>query len=551
MRSGPVPILKPRRVGNSSTAEFPQWMGTQASGAPAVALRTAWLLLAIVLAGLALRVAFAPELAGSDDISLANSAPDVLDKGIRVPPWPWHYYARFGLTIPLAAVFRVAGVGVPQLDVVPMLVSAAGMVLAWRLGRLLFDDAVGLAAAAALALFPMDIEFATILCVDTAQDALLAAAALCALLARQRGAAWAVLSGAFWAWAYYVKVDAAFLALVLLLATAMGYVRVQHLIIAGLVALALVGVELVTYGVLTGHPFLHLELEHAAANEALAPGHDYRNWFTYPRAMFVVPYETGLHFYVLVATLLLAAVTRSRPALLLAGWVAIWMAWLTFGLDPLGGALRLKPQLPRYLMSFSAPMSILVGWFGMSLWRRSRLLGAGLAVAGVALAALLTPLNQLNFEGGFATRAALAKAVRERWLPLYPDEQSVGMVDFLVHGTALASQVHLAQHHDYLAGVTRFDPIPDHRAYLLINQDFARREAQISMVQPMDPARFGMQATKVAQVDNPLPAIDYAVMRLLARAADVLPAPLRDHIRRTTVEVLRPDDAEVYRLDPR
>ncbi len=186
--------------------------------------------------------------------------------------------------------------------------------------------------------------------------------------------------------------------------------------------------------------------------------------------MFIVPYETALHYYVLIAALVLVAVTRSRPAILLAAWVLVWMAWLTFGVDPFGATFRLKPQLSRYLMSFAIPMTVLVGWFGVWLWRRSRLLGAGLAVVGVALAVVLAPLNQLSFEPGFATRVALTQAIRERWMPLYPDQQSMNIIRFLLHGSPWASQVHLAQHHDFQTGVTRFDPIPGPRAYLLINQ---------------------------------------------------------------------------------
>ncbi len=511
--------------------------------------RPAVVLALIIAAGITLRLLFAPSLSGNDDISLAQSALALLDHGIHVPTY--HYYARFGLTIPLAFLFWVAGVGIPQLDFLPIVASIAGMMLAWRLGCLLFDSAVGIAAAAALALFPMDIEYASLFFPDSTQGALLAAAVLCALLARSRGASWAVLAGALWAWAYYVKVDAIFLAPVLLLATVLGYVRVQHLVIMGLFALVLVSIEFVAYGLLAGRPFLHMALEHAAANEILAAGHDYRNILTYPRAMFIVPYEAGLHYYAMVAALLLAAATRSRPAALLAGWVLIWLTWLMFGMDPIDGTFRLKPQLPRYLMSFAIPTAVLVGWFGVWLWRRSRVLGAGLMAGIIALAALFAPLNQLSFEPGYATRVALAHAIRERWLPLYPDAQSLHIIRFLLHNDdALTSEVHVVQHHDFLAGVTRFEPISSAPAYLLINQDYARILAQRSLVRPIDPASFGLRPTKVMQVDNPLPAVDYAVLRLMASAARMLPATVRDHIRQTAAEVMRPADAEVYRLDP-
>lgn len=506
-----------------------------------------WWLLLIVLIGFAIRMIFASGLSGDDDITVANSAIKLLEEGMQVPSG--HYFARFGLTIPLAAVFGVAGVGVIQLDILPMVASLMGIMLAWRLGTLLFEPAVGLAAAAALALFPMDVEFASLFFPDVIQGTLMSAALLCALLAKTRGTIWAALAGIFWAWAYYVKVDAGFFVLVLALAAALRFISFRHLVVMGLVALALVGIELASYGFATGHPLLRLNLEHVAANEALAPGHDYRNLLTYPRSMFLVPYESGMHYYVLLAALILFLIRRERPAGLLVGWVLIWLAWLTFGADPFGEALKSKPQLPRYLLSLEMPVTILAGWFAVWLWRRSRPLGVLMGLGAVALVGFFAPINRLAFEPGNATRAGLALASRNGWFPLYSDSQSENILRFLTRGHPEQNQLRTVQSHDYRTGKTVFHPVTGVPAFLLVNQDFARRLSERSMVRPIDPASFGLRVTKVGQIDNPLPAADYAAMRLLSRFAAVLPGSLRDHIRHSTADIVRPADVIIYRLD--
>ena len=314
----------------------------------------------MLLAAFALRLEFAPLISGNDDLSVANSAIRLLEYGFRVPPG--HYEARFGMTVPLAAIFRVFGVGVPQLIVLPMVASLLGIYIAYQLGTLLFEPAVGLLGAAVLALYPMDVEFAGLFFPDLIRCVALAASFLLALRAAdsRQGDFLAAMAGVCWAYAYYVKIDAFFMGAVYLLGAAMGFFSWRHVIIAGAVAFALVGIELVAYGVLAGEPFYHARLEHIAANEVLAPGMDYRNGLAFLKGMFVTPYEYGITFYLLVCGITLAVATRSRSALLLAGWVIVFFIWLRFGFDPFGRSPRLKPQLSRYLLDLSVPMCVAV-----------------------------------------------------------------------------------------------------------------------------------------------------------------------------------------------
>jgi Dolichyl-phosphate-mannose-protein mannosyltransferase len=510
-----------------------------------------WLLLLVLVAALALRVFFAAGISGNDDLAIANAALGVLDHGVGVPGG--HYAARFGLTLPLALIFRLAGVGVAQLLLLPMAASLAGIALAWWFGTRLFGPPAGLFAALALAVYPMDVEFAGLCFPDLIQGVALAGAVACAIEpdGRRRGAGSALAAGALWAYAYYVKIDAAVLVFVLLLAWALGYLRFFRLVLVGLTALALVGVELAAYAALTGDPFYHVALERRAANETLAAGMDYRQLFTYPKAMFLTVYQTGAHGYLLLAALVLALATRRRGALLLAGWVAIFLAWLMFGVDPFGATVRLKPQIPRYMMDFAVPMAVLVGW----LFARARrglpgwLVGlAGLGTAAVAV--VFMAFNGLSYQPAVATRRALAEAVRQDWFPLYTDLQSAAIASFVLHGSPQAAGLHQIQIHDFLAGTTSFGTIAGPRAWLLDNAEFERRLKTRNLVTPIDPAQFGMKVTPVFTVDRPLPAIDYAILHLLVRAADLVPAAgLRAHIHETAEDLLLPGVATVYRLD--
>lgn len=510
-----------------------------------------WSVALVLLLALLLRVFFAAGISGNDDLSVANSAIGILDHGIALPGG--HYAARFGLTLPLAAIFRIAGVGVPQLVVLPLAISLAGVWLAWWLGSRLFDPLAGLIAAQVLAFYPLDVEFSGLFFPDLIQGVAMAGAAACALEfgGQRRGPASAVAAGALWAYAYYVKIDAAVLVFVLLLAFGLGYLRFSRLVLAGLTALVLVGVELVAYGVLTGDPLYHMALERRAANEVLAAGMDYRQLFTYPKAMFLTVYETGAHFYLLLIALVLVVARRERPALLLAGWVLFFFLWLLFGVDPFGATVRLKPQIPRYMLDFAVPMAVLIGWAFAVAVRRLPVWIPGIVGVGAALVAVVfMAFNGLSYQPAAATRLAVDEAVRQNWFPLYTDVQSMAIAVFMLHDSPHLSELHQIQMHDFLTGKTTFGTIAEPRAWLLDNAAFERRLAKRNLVTPIDPAQFGMTVKKVFTVDRPLPDADYSILRGLVAVSDLVPVPgLRSHIHETADDLLLPGVANVYLLE--
>lgn len=504
----------------------------------------------LIVLAVAFRVHFAAGLSGNDDLAISSEATRLIEEGFSVPAY--HYSARWGLILPLAGLYRAFGVGVWQLIALPLAASASGMVLAYGLGRRFFDARIGLFAAFALAVYPMDIEFSGLFFPDLPAGTLLAASFYCATTRRagRTRAAHAVVAGLLWAWAYYVKVDAFFFGVVLLSAAAMGYLAWRELVVIGAVAGAAVGCELVLYGALTGNPLHRIRLESAAANEVLAAGRNYREFLIYPRAMFLAVYETGLHFYMLAAAAVLAAVTRSKPALLFLGWVGTFHLWLALGGDPFGASYTLKPQLPRYLMVYAVPMAVAVGWllarFAVA---APRPVGAGACAALCGIAVLFTQLNLITYEPAAATRTGVEVALHDKLFPLYSDPQSITIVRFLLAGRPELAQAKLAQEHNFLTGTTVLKPIDDEVAYLLLNHRFIRRLAERNLVTPLEPGHFGSRVEVVTRVGDTMSALSGAVLQGTVAVARFVPvAGVRDRVVRTAQDLTQGDRATLYKL---
>ena len=195
-------------------------------------------------------------------------------------------------------------------------------------------------------------------------------------------------------------------------------------------------------------------------------------------------------------------------------------------------------------------MSVLIGWLLVDLHRAGRrALAFAVGAAAIAIAIPFMQFNLLNFEPALATVRATEAARRHGWFPLYTDSQSSGIATFVLYGTRDARLVKAAQQHDFLTGTTRFVHIPEDRAYLLINWDYASQLHRRNLETSISVARFGMAASLVDSVSNPEPPLSYAILRGLAFLARIASIPgLSARIGATAQAVLRPNDAQIFLL---
>ncbi len=103
-----------------------------------------------------------------DDVGYADLAHSIVAGGFREAHERTSliFPARIGILAPAAMSFKVFGVSEQALGVYPLVVSLAGILLAYVAGSVLFNERVGLVAAVLHALLPVDVRYGTLLYPD-------------------------------------------------------------------------------------------------------------------------------------------------------------------------------------------------------------------------------------------------------------------------------------------------------------------------------------------------------------------------------------------------
>jgi 4-amino-4-deoxy-L-arabinose transferase-like glycosyltransferase len=121
------------------------------------------LILAIFLAGALWKVFLFVGLRGYDDFAYTNIALDMLDGRFHFLTADNRYAWRFLLTAPTALAFWLCGVREGSAVFLPFLCSLGNIIVVWLIGRELFNENVGLLAAALAAVFPNSVVYGTML----------------------------------------------------------------------------------------------------------------------------------------------------------------------------------------------------------------------------------------------------------------------------------------------------------------------------------------------------------------------------------------------------
>jgi 4-amino-4-deoxy-L-arabinose transferase-like glycosyltransferase len=151
-------------------------------------------LLLILLLGLALRVIFFQGYLGvgaaHDDVfsskaygiaqSWASGSPNFYE-GTNDP-----LALRMGIILPTAMFYLLLGVGEVSMVMYPMICSLLSLLLTVQLGYLLFDRATGVLAGTLLAIFPLDVLYASVLWPDTTMCTFQLLAVFCLLKGEDR-----------------------------------------------------------------------------------------------------------------------------------------------------------------------------------------------------------------------------------------------------------------------------------------------------------------------------------------------------------------------------
>ena len=306
--------------------------------------RRAWLP-GILAVALLIRLLLFSGIQGNDDAIYYSGALRIS----RGEPLPQDdlLQTRVGYVAPLAVLFRVLGPGLLGLTALPLLVSLGLVSLAYLLGRDRYGERVGRGAALILAVFPLDVAYATQLNTDGALALWLGLAAW--LLGRVPSAtspagrtSHAVLAGLCLGMAHLTKESALPLSLFLVPILA-GRDRLRCLLTAGVTLAGVVGIEALAYQVWTGDALHRVHLAHTY-QAGTEKGHFFDRLLVMPLLCFnplgiAFPYTGGL--FALSAAGCAWAVARDRAR---SSGLAMW--WLGSGLLLALAPLSLFPYQP-------------------------------------------------------------------------------------------------------------------------------------------------------------------------------------------------------------
>lgn len=316
---------------------------------------------ALFAIALVIRLACFTGLIASDDLGYAKYAQEIAQGSYRLEAH--HYALRYGVIVPLAAVYRLFGVHEWTTVLLPVVSSSLGPALVGMLAAMLSGVRAGWIAGLGLATFPVAVRYGSVLVPEPSLETLLLAGVLLFLVAEARDSVVrGVTAGFVLGISYLTKEPGAFVAMAVLLYALLR--RPWRLAFAVAVGAAfVVGAELAWYQSRTGDAFfrVHVMAVHNRSAIAVAVNENlpYRLWKLYPRMMLVPSVDSGLHSLMAIALSAMAWLwQRSAKTLFLSLWAALPWLYLNFGTSSFQFYWAL-PAAPRYIGLVYAPLLVL------------------------------------------------------------------------------------------------------------------------------------------------------------------------------------------------
>jgi len=342
------------------------------------------ILLGIMLFGLSVRLVAFTGYTGIDDITYISDAYKWSEG--RIEASRYFGSARVGMIGPLAILFRLFGPNLAAVAGIPLFWSTLCIPLAYATGKVVYGDVrTALLAALFVAVFPLDVIYATQYFPDVGLAALVWVSFLCFYVAEQRNnkllyyAAGVALGAAY---LYRVTALLALLPLFLYLPYRLVYKRQWRLgyMIAAAGLLTVVAAESGAFAWWFGDPLYRAHaltptVAGASSPETMTAGFDAVRpggiWLS-PLVSLVTNQEYGL-FYFFLAWATVSLVRRrdkaSVPLMLFFFTVGLYTLW---GPTKLSYYTHLRP-LERYMLIVTVPgVLLLARWICLCLQRKCR-----------------------------------------------------------------------------------------------------------------------------------------------------------------------------------
>jgi hypothetical protein len=330
--------------------------------------KTAILLSLIIGFALLIRLLFLSGPTNPDEFAYAQQAYNVISGQYDAAEGLW-YGLRFVVFLPAAFFFKLFGVNDFALSAWPLLCSLINIFLIFALGKRLFDTQTGLLASLLLALFPLDILYATHLLPDSIMPLLLSIAFLLFLQAESTSAKkqsiWLyILTGITVGLGYLARETAVIFFILFLVFLTLYRKRLNPKItFIGIGYLTVLGLESWYYSISAGTPFLRWQLSYSFYQAVQEP----TNFLFYPKALLSPLGYCGAYFYLFLGAIGYFFYHKKIPLISIPLlWLISTFFYLEFGTMSLSEFSPISKEV-RYLAAIATPLVLITAYFLRSL----------------------------------------------------------------------------------------------------------------------------------------------------------------------------------------
>jgi len=326
------------------------------------------LLLLIVVFGLLVRLIFFTQVQPSDDLEYYNFAhqinQDTFEHGVSF------HSPRIGLTYSTALFYTLIGVNEVASNLLPLLTSILSIILVFYLGKIIFNETVGLIAAFLLSFFPLNVFYSTTLFPDLPSAFFIALSAFLFLKAEKHGRNLNyMLAGLSIGVAYLMKELS-----ILILGFFVVYVffkknlKKEHFLIL-LGFFLIFGFELIYYTIKTSDPLFRYTIVSDQATNIMKTY--YPNYFGinvlsrlflhYPYLILTNPLTSLFYIFIIISSAY-CILKKKKESYVLLMWIIPIALYVNFGSLSFSGYIPLPADV-RYIEIITIPTILLLSYF--------------------------------------------------------------------------------------------------------------------------------------------------------------------------------------------
>jgi hypothetical protein len=333
--------------------------------------RWQWAILAgVVLVALGIRLIWFQGVGTSDTLMNVQYAYDIHNGDF--PTNGNQANSRLGLLIPVSVLYGVFGVSELSSALYPLALSLLGVVLIFLFGKLLFNEKIGLIAAALLAIYPLDVLYATRLMSDVPSAVFGALSVYLFLIGEKSGKGWK-------SWALYglsgmslgISFSIREMAVVTMLFF-LGYVAYTRKIrisygFAAVGFLFILLLEMMFFLAHTGNPLYRFSSIGDYYVESIRAS-DFYGRLAFPEFFLAFPFvmfgniQLGYFFMFIALAAIYFAFHRGRGTNLMLMWLVLVFLYFNFGSSSFSAYVPVL-AVARYFNYISVPALLLVAAF--------------------------------------------------------------------------------------------------------------------------------------------------------------------------------------------